>query len=75
MSKDVEAIAHATRPVEQHSLETNEKLAIHEVDGALAFLRNEADASITELDEKKLLRRIDFRIMPMLFGVRSPPNL
>ncbi|KIW72454.1 hypothetical protein PV04_00645 [Phialophora macrospora] len=69
MSKDVETIAQATRPVEQHSLETNEKLANKEVDAALAFLRNEADASIAELDEKKLVRSIDVRIMPMLFGV------
>ncbi|EXJ64983.1 hypothetical protein A1O7_01322 [Cladophialophora yegresii CBS 114405] len=69
MSKDVETIAHATRPVEPPILETNEKLAIHEVDGALAFLRNEVDASIADLDEKELVRRIDFRIMPLLFGV------
>lgn len=69
MSKDVETIGHATRPVEQPVLEVNEKLAVREVDGALAFLRNEADASITELDEKKLLRRIDCRILPILFGV------
>lgn len=69
MSKDIETIAHAARPIEQPILDTNEKLAIHEVDGALAFLQNEADASITELDQKRLVRKIDFRIMPLLFGV------
>lgn len=69
MPKDIETITHAARPVEQPIPEMNEKLAINEVDGALAFLRNEADASITELDQKRLVRKIDFRIMPLLFGV------
>ncbi|KAJ9602289.1 hypothetical protein H2200_013144 [Cladophialophora chaetospira] len=69
MSKDVETIAQATSPVEVPIPEVSEKLAVREVDGALAFLRNEADASIIELDEKKLLRKIDYRILPILFGV------
>lgn len=49
--------------------DTDLKFAGHEVDGALAFLRNEADVGIAELDEKRLLRKIDWLIMPILFGV------
>jgi hypothetical protein len=46
-----------------------QEIPLREVDGALAFLRNETDYEFTELDEKKLLRKIDFLIMPLLFGV------
>jgi len=71
MAADAEKIVRANAPaVQQPVIEMpSEKLATREVDGALAFLRNEADASIAELDEKKLVRRIDWLIMPMLFGV------
>ncbi|KAI1626348.1 major facilitator superfamily domain-containing protein [Exophiala viscosa] len=71
MAADAEKIVGANAPaVRQPVIEMpSEKLATREVDGALAFLRNEADASIAELDEKKLVRRIDWLIMPMLFGV------
>ncbi|OAG39523.1 hypothetical protein AYO21_06167 [Fonsecaea monophora] len=69
MATDVEKIGRANPTVIDDPVVTKEKLALDQVDGALAFLRNEADASIAELDEKKLLRRIDRLIMPMLFGV------
>lgn len=39
------------------------------VDGALAFLRNEADTNVVDLDEKKLVSKIDWLVMPLLFGV------
>lgn len=71
MTTDEEKIVRANAPaIQQPVIEMpSEKLATREVDGALAFLRDEADASVAELDEKKLLRRIDWLIMPMLFGV------
>ncbi|OAP57655.1 hypothetical protein AYL99_08393 [Fonsecaea erecta] len=69
MATDVEKIGHVNPIIEEPEFDAKEKLALDQVDGALAFLRNEADASIAEINEKKLVRRIDFLIMPMLFGV------
>lgn len=45
------------------------KIVLSEVDGALAFLHTGNDVESTELDEKELVRKIDFVIMPLLFGV------
>ena len=66
MAADAEKIVRANAPaVQQPVIE----MPTEEVDGALAFLRTAADASIVEVDEKKLVRRIDWLIMTLLFGV------
>lgn len=38
------------------------------VDAALEFLRKEGTAEMSELDEKKLVRKIDWMIMPLMWG-------
>lgn len=59
----------ASAPVESFNV-TDEKLAIRQVDAALQFLRAEGDhASIGEVDEKKLVWKIDRLMMPLMFGV------
>ena len=49
--------------------EGKQELALKEVDGALAFLRSEDEVVASPEDEKKLVRKVDFLIMPLLFGV------
>jgi len=49
----------------------DEKLAAQKVDAALQFLRHEEGAEegeIVGVDEKKLLRKIDLMVMPLMFG-------
>lgn len=55
--------------VEPVSDKESQKLASKDVDGALAFLQNEADTNIVDVNEKQLLRKIDWLLMPLLFGV------
>lgn len=38
-----------------------------EVDAALEFLQTEGSAVMSEMDEKKLVRKIDFMIMPLMW--------
>jgi hypothetical protein len=40
---------------------------IGEVDAALEFLQKEGPAVMSEMDEKKLVRKIDFMIMPLMW--------
>jgi hypothetical protein len=72
MSTDAEKIEHhanaVNAPVEWMA-GTSEKLVAREVDGALAFLRDQPSAEIAELDERKLIRKIDWLVMPILFGI------
>jgi hypothetical protein len=54
-----------------HSSESNAaqigKLTFKEADAALQFLRAE-EGEVIEVDGKKLLRRIDVMVMPLMFG-------
>lgn len=43
-----------------------EKVASKDVDAALQFLNNESSAPMTPEDERRLLRKIDFRIVPLM---------
>jgi hypothetical protein len=67
-SEESPDIAVATTPADRISI-GDEKLALREVDAALQFLRQEDPAGeLDEVAEKKLLRKIDRLIMPLLFG-------
>lgn len=37
-----------------------------DVDAALVFLNHEATTTMTEIDEKKLIRKIDWWIVPLM---------
>ena len=51
-----------------HSLDVEvEKLGGRKVDAALQFLRAE-EGEIFDIDEKKLLRKVDRLVMPLMFG-------
>lgn len=52
----------------------NEKQALQskDADVALEFLNHETATSMTEIDEKKLVRKIDYRIVPLMCS--SLPN-
>ncbi|KAK9852465.1 hypothetical protein MYU51_008259 [Penicillium brevicompactum] len=68
MGKDVsETNAQST---DQHiDIETKDGLiATGKVDAALEFLRTEDVAVITEVDEKALVRKIDWMIMPLMWA-------
>lgn len=70
--KDIEAIAQARGSGEIHDLKIGEikniKLDKNQ-DAALEFLRGGGDVRpMTAADEKALLRKIDWRIMPLMFG-------
>lgn len=47
------------------TLDTEKQLQNSEADAALAFLNNEA-GTVTEVDEKALVRKIDWRIVPLM---------
>ena len=40
---------------------------VAEVDAALVYLKNEGTAVMTEMDEKKLVRKIDWMIVPLMW--------
>ena len=40
---------------------------IEEVDAALIYLKNEGTAVMTAIDEKKLVRKIDWMIVPLMW--------
>jgi hypothetical protein len=70
--KDIEATARAPSSGETHDLKIGEikdfKLDKNQ-DAALEFLRGGEDVRpMTVADEKALLRKIDWRIMPLMFG-------
>ncbi len=68
MKDDIETHQAATAV---DSVETiNEKFVDYkDVDAALAFLReNAAAGSGVEIDEKKLIRKVDWMIMPLMFA-------
>jgi len=43
-----------------------QKFDHRDADAALEFLNQEATGSMTEVDEKKLLKKIDWRIVPLM---------
>ena len=45
----------------------DEKLGGRKVDAALQYLRAE-EGEVFDIDEKKLLRKIDLLVMPLMFG-------
>ena len=52
-----------------HDIETkNGIIATGKADAALEFLRTEDIAVITEVDEKALVRKIDWMIMPLMWA-------
>ncbi|KAJ5962822.1 hypothetical protein N7501_007763 [Penicillium viridicatum] len=54
---------------ENHDIETkNGIIATGKADAALEFLRTEDIAVITEVDEKALVRKIDWMIMPLMWA-------
>jgi hypothetical protein len=40
-----------------------------EADAALGFLASEGTAAFTEIDEKKLVRKIDWMIVPLMWAI------
>jgi protein gp37 len=67
-SEESPDIALATSVADRISI-GDEKIAIRQVDAALQFLRQEEPVGqLDEIAEKKLLRKIDWLIMPLLFG-------
>ncbi|RFU34509.1 hypothetical protein B7463_g1801, partial [Scytalidium lignicola] len=71
MVSDPEKIEHSVGAVNApaESVADEKLAATRDFDGAFAFLRNEADESIVDVDEKKLVRKIDWLVMPILFGI------
>jgi protein gp37 len=67
-SEESPDIALATSVADRMSI-GDEKIAVRQVDAALQFLRQEEPVGQhDEIAEKKLLRKIDWLIMPLLFG-------
>lgn len=64
---EVNDLAISNEPLEQFNLE-DEKLATRKVDAALQFLRAEQHGEIIDVNERRLLWKIDLMIMPLLFG-------
>lgn len=66
--KDIEASAREPSP--DHAIgEVKDIGNVKDQDAALDFLRNGGDVQpMTAADEKTLLRKIDWRIMPLMFG-------
>lgn len=67
MAHDIE-VQTATIP---RSGSVDEKfIAAKDVDEALQFLHaNAATAHLTDIDEKRLMRKVDWMIMPLMFAV------
>lgn len=66
---DTMKIAANNAPLEQLDVGVDEKIALRQADSALAFLRNQEPGHTSNINEKQLLRKIDYLIMPILFGV------
>jgi len=54
--------------IEEQAVDTEaqKRLDSTKVDAALEYLKLEATASMTLIDEKKLVRKIDWRIVPLM---------
>ncbi|KAK4888446.1 hypothetical protein LTR27_012669 [Elasticomyces elasticus] len=65
-SNETNKLGISNEPTESFDVQ-DEKLASKEVDTALQFLRAE-EGELIEVDGKKLLRRIDLMVMPLMFG-------
>jgi hypothetical protein len=68
--KDIEATASTPSSDHDHGVGEVKDIKIDKnQDAALEFLRGGADVRpMTAADEKTLLRKIDWRIMPLMFG-------
>jgi hypothetical protein len=68
--KDIEATASTPSSDHDHGVGEVKDLSIDKnQDAALEFLRGGGDVRpMTSADEKTLLRKIDWRIMPLMFG-------
>jgi hypothetical protein len=68
--KDIEATASTPSSDHDHGVGEVKDLKIDKnQDAALEFLRSGGDVQpMTAADEKTLLRKIDWRIMPLMFG-------
>ena len=67
MGKDIE---EATVPTTSNTDSHDEKLISYEdADVALEFLREHASSGeVDDIDDKKLMRKVDWMIMPLMFG-------
>lgn len=66
--KDVEASPRDSSPDHDHAVGEVKNITKNQ-DAALEFLRSQGDIMpMSEADEKALLRKIDWRIIPMMFG-------
>jgi hypothetical protein len=61
---DIEKKTPSSEMVNHDVQEEGKVIDAPQVDEALKFLRNEQTGTLTELDEKKLLRKIDWMILP-----------
>jgi hypothetical protein len=59
-------IGISNEPIETYDV-ADEKAAIKQADAALQFLRAEA-GDAADVDQKALLRKIDWMVMPLMFG-------
>lgn len=64
--QEANELAITNQPVDQFNVE-DEKLAARKVDDALQFLRAE-EGGVVEVDGRKLSRKIDLMVMPLMFG-------
>jgi hypothetical protein len=68
MKDDIEAHQEASR-IDSNIETVNEKLVDYkDVDAALSFLRANANVETSNIDEKKLMRKVDWMIMPLMFA-------
>ena len=47
------------------------RLASGEADAALEYLNHEGSAVMSEIDEKALVKKIDWRIVPLMWACKS----
>lgn len=64
---DVSTLNVLNAPAEQFDVR-GEKSITRQADAALAFLRQDEGGVNVAVDEKALLRKIDFLVMPMMLG-------
>lgn len=65
--KDIEATARDSSP--DHAVGEIKNIKPRDQDAALQFLRSESDVRpMSSADEKALLRKIDWRVIPLMFG-------
>ena len=66
--KDIEASGQGKQHLTADTPEVGIVKDVKNADAALDFLRHEGDARVmTKQDEKKLVRKIDFMVMPLMF--------